>query len=596
MLCATPALAQPAPGDLDPTFGSGGRVVVPLASQAMLSDLAIQPDGKILAAGNAGLTGVVTRHLPDGTLDPDFGVAGRVDLPDHLVQTIALGPTDEIVVAGIAVVPFLSVFAARLMPDGTPEPGFGTSGIVTTSIYYFVPDDEAAPMESGVCGLAVLDDGRVVAGLSSQIEHPSAFVNALAAIRYGPTGVVDGSFGGHPSFGVSPAAPGGVGVADPTSAFNFCGAMALDDDGGIVLGGQHLGGTSPSTLAFEPILARLASDGTPDLGFGAGGVAHVPGFTGPGVNAFVNDVAPDALGRLVATGSHFDLARYDAAGLPDPSFGTGGVADLSGQYPSAAVAIGAGGHILTAGRRMAGAPAPIDVRFAAMRALDDGSLDPTFAGGDVASTTFAGWPLTAAAAVAEDADGHVVVGGTLTTAANASEGFALARFLGRAPGGTPLTGHRLRLESGDDPERRRLFVVSVDPAIDLGDGPESADDPRVGGATLRVRSDAGAPFDATHVLPAFGWTALRSDGEIVGWRYRADTGAVRRVIVQQGRRLRIVGRGADLEHALSSSPDPVRVALSLGAHVVCMAFGGEVQLHAGRSYRARLAPAPSSCD
>src|SRR5262245_3929683 len=92
-LFAASAFAQ-MPGDLDPSFGTGGRVVVPLPSSASLSDVAIRSDGRILAAGHSGTMGVVTRHLPDGTLDPDFGGGGRVDLPDHLVSKLALGSDD----------------------------------------------------------------------------------------------------------------------------------------------------------------------------------------------------------------------------------------------------------------------------------------------------------------------------------------------------------------------------------------------------------------------------------------------------------------------------------------------------------------------
>ena len=54
---ASPSLTPPAPsgsGDLDATFGSGGIVTTPIGPGAAVAhDVAIQPDGKIVAAGYA---------------------------------------------------------------------------------------------------------------------------------------------------------------------------------------------------------------------------------------------------------------------------------------------------------------------------------------------------------------------------------------------------------------------------------------------------------------------------------------------------------------------------------------------------------------
>jgi len=594
VLRGTTALA--APGDLDPTFGDGGRVALPLPPSAWSYDVLVQPDGKLVVAGSTSLTGVVTRLLADGAPDPSFGTAGVVTLTDQIPMALALGSDGEIVVAGLDVGITPAIFTLRLSSAGAPDPTYGTLGATSTRLYYFLPNDEIVPMESGICGLAVLAGGAVIVGLSPQVEHPLAFLNGLAAIRFGSDGVLDAGFGNHPSIGVSLDGPGGVGVADPTSAFNFCRAMAVDAAGGIVLGGQHIGGTTPQTLRFEPVLARLASDGTPDASFGGGGVAHVPGFTSPGINATVVDLVVDALGRIAVAGNEpgpdgFDLVRFDAAGLPDPSFGSGGIASLPGSSTAAELTTDAHGRLLVAGRHRDGL---VDHPFAVMRVLDDGSLDPTFAGGAPASTTFAGAAATAANGIATDAAGNVVVAGVLAAEANQGQGLALARFVGRMAAGTPLAGRTLKLEASDEPARRRLVVLSVDSAIALGEGAGSGDDPRLAGATIRVHSDAG--FDATYGLPPAGWMPITSKGEVVGWRYRAEAGPIRRVIVQRGRRLRIVGRGDGLEHTLATNPDPVGVTFTLGGHPVCLAFGGAVQVKDTRSLRARNAPAPASCD
>nr|WP_163017055.1 hypothetical protein [Streptomyces chartreusis] len=48
---AAPHGAFAAPGDLDATFGTGGRVTVTAPSYSEGEDVAVQPDGKIVSVG-----------------------------------------------------------------------------------------------------------------------------------------------------------------------------------------------------------------------------------------------------------------------------------------------------------------------------------------------------------------------------------------------------------------------------------------------------------------------------------------------------------------------------------------------------------------
>src|SRR6516162_2663003 len=74
-----------ASGQLDPTFGSGGKVTTDLfGGTDTVVALALQPDGKIIAAGVsfdalvvAHVFGIV-RYNADGSIDPSFGVGGKV--------------------------------------------------------------------------------------------------------------------------------------------------------------------------------------------------------------------------------------------------------------------------------------------------------------------------------------------------------------------------------------------------------------------------------------------------------------------------------------------------------------------------------------
>src|SRR5262249_5796118 len=103
-----PTPSRAAPGDLDPTFGTGGAAILAVGVHSFANALAVQSDGKILAAtyifdGSSGNMGVV-RLDSTGALDATFGSGGVVSLPagmQAIAQAIAIQPTDnKILVAG----------------------------------------------------------------------------------------------------------------------------------------------------------------------------------------------------------------------------------------------------------------------------------------------------------------------------------------------------------------------------------------------------------------------------------------------------------------------------------------------------------------
>ena len=101
------AAAEAAPGHLDPTFGSGGRVTTIIGSdESNASAVVIQRDGKIVVGGKAGNASLaLARFKPNGTLDSAFGPDGRVMTSlgsfDAGVYGLALQPDRKIVAAGI---------------------------------------------------------------------------------------------------------------------------------------------------------------------------------------------------------------------------------------------------------------------------------------------------------------------------------------------------------------------------------------------------------------------------------------------------------------------------------------------------------------
>ena len=89
VLAMTFTIAQAAPGALDPTFGTGGKVVTPdfrpdPSASSSASAMLIQPDGKIVVTGTTSeLAGtffrnylILARYNTNGTLDHTFGTGG----------------------------------------------------------------------------------------------------------------------------------------------------------------------------------------------------------------------------------------------------------------------------------------------------------------------------------------------------------------------------------------------------------------------------------------------------------------------------------------------------------------------------------------
>jgi uncharacterized delta-60 repeat protein len=117
-------------GAPDPSFGEGGRVVTDLGAPA--SAYAVRTrndDGTVIVAGVAGADFVLLRYTADGQLDPDFGTGGAVRLPISGAQSVVyamwLQRDGKVLVAGNA--PFA---LARFLPDGELDPDFGEGGTV----------------------------------------------------------------------------------------------------------------------------------------------------------------------------------------------------------------------------------------------------------------------------------------------------------------------------------------------------------------------------------------------------------------------------------------------------------------------------------
>ncbi len=162
-----------------------------------------------------------------------------------------------------------------------------------------------------------------------------------------------------------------------------------------------------------------------------------------------------------------------------------------------------------------------------------------------------------------------------------------------------LTGQSLLVKDRDgDPTRRRLTVVTRDPAV-------PSDDPRTAGATLRL--GRGVAEIATMTLPAAGWRGLGKPPGSRGYAYK-DTkqllGPCKSARIEPGRKLKAACTGSGIAFSLDEpSQGELAVDFQVGPAGLrsCLVFGGTISKDIPAvgsqtgQFKARLAPAPMSC-
>jgi len=363
------ALAQTCPGGtggcFDPTFG-GGNLLRVSGAGGYGGGIIRQADGKLITlvrGGNIADGQTITRLLPDGSVDTDFGGSGTLHYLWKLVQGretyygavwgIAIqqvGGVQRILVAGKA--PILSgkkVITDRLridclLPDGSSDPSWGTNGTLQLSL-------------NGARAVAVqFWDQSIVLGTDNN--------NQLIRLTAG--GNLDPTFGSG----------GGASSVDPVS-INF------DAQHRILAVGQSVTQNRGATI-IRPTLTRHNTNGSLDAAFGSNGTV----LGGWDARYISSSVSVDLSGHVIISGSagptdattDFIVERFTNSGLPDSSFSGDGMAtvDFNGQRDlGMAAAPQSDGRIVIVGNTaVSGTTNGSDI---AMARLDySGNLDATF--------------------------------------------------------------------------------------------------------------------------------------------------------------------------------------------------------------------------
>jgi uncharacterized delta-60 repeat protein len=309
-------------GALDTTFGVNGKVTTDFPGlAAVASSVVIQPDGKILVAGGAfplfTFAGdfELVRYNPNGSLDTSFGSGGIVttSFPGQgsYAFALALQPDGKIIAAGTDFVNFSSEDSSntdfaleRYNPDGTPDTTFGNGGQVTTDFDGF--NDDAF-------SILVQPDGKLVAVGSA--KNPATYYD-FAAVRYLANGTID------TTFGVAGKVRTDFGHAD----FDQARSAVLQSDGKIVAAGTAIWNNTlsqPFALARYTSSGTLDTtfdnDGKLFIDFGSFDQAAYKVFLQPD-----GKIVTAGYPNTESSDSDFLLARCNSNGSLDTTFGVGG--------------------------------------------------------------------------------------------------------------------------------------------------------------------------------------------------------------------------------------------------------------------------------
>jgi uncharacterized delta-60 repeat protein len=406
MTGADPALAVA--GRLDPSFSGDGIATANFTPNAdFVWDVAIQADGKIVAAGgsNDGRAFALARFGVGGALDPMFGGGdGRVVTPitsgADIIDALAIQADQKIVVAGQVGGSGGRYGLARYLSDGTLDTSFGGDGIVTTNL---------TTSWDHAWGLAIQPDEKIVAVGASGFRG-----GAFSALRYNPDGTLDSTFSDD-----------GKVITNFTAGDDWAWDVALQPDGKIVVSGVAGRSRSDKRIA----LVRYEANGSLDTTFSADGRVLknlTPGWddaSGVSIQADGKIVTAGAVG---GAGGQLLVSRFDTNGALDTTFsGNGDVRTNFSLRDDFAweIALQPDGKIVAAGTAGIGRAAGV---FAIARYGATGSLDPTF-GGDGKVVTNVTRGVDVATAVTIQADGAIVVGGTV---GGGGRRFAVARYFG----------------------------------------------------------------------------------------------------------------------------------------------------------------------
>ena len=339
------------PGDLDTTFDVDGKVVTQIGAADTAVDLAIQPDGKIVALGNTQDVGsdddvVLVRYNADGSLDTSFGSGGKaraVETGRQRAPGFVIRPDGKFLVVITENTSPSNIAVYRFNSNGSLDAAFGNSGKAVLNFGSSSEANDVALQTDGkivIAGKMLFGDFyrftvfRMNADGTSDASFNALGYNAVTSFGGVFTAVALQSDGKIIAAGIA----GGTcqwgrfntdgtleGSMIPTNFQNRIEDAVIQPDGKIIFSGYI--GSSNSTFT----IARYNADKTMDGFFGNSGYSTI--FLGNNASSGVS-VALQPNGKILVGGYAFPpslgnydfaLARFNTNGVPDFSFGSNGI-------------------------------------------------------------------------------------------------------------------------------------------------------------------------------------------------------------------------------------------------------------------------------
>ena len=438
-----------APGDLDTTFNPPhGFVTYDSGDDDAGWAVAIQSNGKIVIAGES-FNGtdydiLILRYNPDGSPDNSFGTNGSITYDGgsgyDFSNGISILSNGKLVVVGDSYNGTdRDILVLQYNPDGSPDKGFGTNGVVTYDNGNY----------DWSCALAIQSDGKIVVGGWNHNGTDGDFL----VLRFNPDGSPDNSFGTNGT------------VTYDSGNHDYGWAVANQSDGKIVVVGK----THPAQMDTDVLLLRYNPDGSLDNSFGTNGVVTFDNYQGSLDMGY--SVAIQSDGKIVVAGhsdtgvtvSHQDILvlRFNPDGSLDNGFGTNGAFtyDSGNSDSGRAVAIRSNGKVVVVGNSRTYTDSDILV----LQYNPDGSPDKGFGTNGVVTYSYDQGSWDWAMGVAIQSDEKIVVVGDSDINGGRIFDVLVMRLLGDGTGSAPqnLSKHYINYGKVDGNPDTPCFIATA---------------------------------------------------------------------------------------------------------------------------------------
>lgn len=404
-------------GSLDTTFGSNGIVTTSLGSGVSGAPLGAfeESNGDILVVVQAFIASTpagdgavqILRYTPQGQLDTTFGTNGIVTttIPNIFVQTaVAQDPEGRLVIAGKATNSSgaTGLGVARLTPNGQLDTTFGTGGVTTTFL--------TNTLESVGAFLLQPNGQIVVAGSEISVVKRQPGTNVMA--RYDSNGSLDQAFGSE-GIAVTAAEPESLALLANGDYLGVTGPSTMEFGPNGAPVSSFTSSTPTATSPFATIAVASSGD-----------VVEAASVTPPGTQPSRGPRTSDVQVARFSENGTAD-STFTTTTFPFVAINSTNSLNVNVNIPSG-VAFQSTGQVIVAGGLSGTASGSVGM-LAVARLNADGGLDTTFGtGGAVANSA-----STFAQILLVQRDGNIVVAGSpASSSSEVAPSIVLERFLG----------------------------------------------------------------------------------------------------------------------------------------------------------------------